>query len=71
MPVWSCKMHRCYGENEVREAAQRKLSSHYPQPADPSPAADPDSPVTCPVELYRLQPPQDISGRSLAPWRYV
>nr|XP_046251321.1 interleukin-17C [Scatophagus argus] len=71
VPVWTCKMNRCYEEHELSEAAQRKLRSHYPQKPEPSVAAAPDSPASCPVALYQQQPPQHLSGRSLSPWRYV
>lgn len=71
VPVWTCKMNRCYDEHELSDAAERKLRSHYPQPLDPSPAAAPDSPLSCPVGLYQQQMPQHLSGRSLSPWRYV
>lgn len=69
--VSACKMNRCYDDGELSDAAERKLRSHYHQPPDPVPAADPDSPASCPVELYRYLAPSDESGRSLSPWRYV
>ncbi|XP_068595883.1 interleukin-17C [Brachionichthys hirsutus] len=67
VPVWTCKLYRCYDEQQLGEAAERKLRTHYPQPPEPSPAAAHDSPASCPVELYD----QHLSGRSLSPWRYV
>lgn len=69
--VSAYKMNHCYDDDELSEAAERKLRSHYHQPPDPVPAADPDSPSSCPVELYRFLAPQEVSGRSLSPWRYV
>ncbi|XP_056907976.1 interleukin-17C [Takifugu flavidus] len=64
--------NRCYDEHELSEAANRKLRSHYPQPAEPSPAAAADSSYTCPLELYLQKDlPPHLSGRSLSPWRYV
>ncbi|XP_044048283.1 LOW QUALITY PROTEIN: interleukin-17C [Siniperca chuatsi] len=71
VPALTCKMNRCYDDHELSEAAERKLRSHYPQPPEPSAAAAPDAPVSCPVALYQQQPPQHISDRSLSPWRYV
>ncbi|XP_068170187.1 interleukin-17C [Antennarius striatus] len=71
VPVWTCKMHRCYDEHELSEAADRKLRGHYPQPPDPSPAATSDSPASCPVDLYDQPLAQQLSSRSLSPWRYV
>lgn len=68
--IWRCKMSRCYDEHELREVADRKLRSHYPQPLDPSPAAYLGS--SCPVKLYQQQQlPKHLSGRSLSPWRYM
>ncbi|XP_037622040.1 interleukin-17C [Sebastes umbrosus] len=69
-PVWSFGMPRCYEEQELNLAAERKLRSHYPQPPEPAHAAEPDSAASCPVELFQ-QPPQHIYDRSLSPWRYV
>ncbi|XP_041795685.1 interleukin-17C [Chelmon rostratus] len=71
VPVITCMGSRCYDDHELSVAADRKLRTHYPQPPDPSPAAAPDSPASCPVALYQQQVPQHISGRSLSPWRYV
>lgn len=71
VPVWTCKPNRCYDEVELNAAVERKLRSHYPQPLDPSPAVAPDSPASCPVELYQREAPRHLSGRSLSPWRYV
>lgn len=71
VPVWMCKMNRCYDESELSEAAARKLRVHYHQAPDPSPAADPDSLSSCPLELYQHLAPQDETKRSLSPWRYV
>lgn len=71
VPVWMCRMNRCYNESELSEAATRKLRVHYHQPPDPSPAADPDSLSSCPLELYQHLAPQDETKRSLSPWRYV
>lgn len=66
------KSNRCYDEHELSEAADRKLRSHYPQPAEASPAAAAGSSPTCPVELYQQKDlPPHLSGRSLSPWRYV
>uniref|UniRef100_A0A8D3DH42 Interleukin 17C n=1 Tax=Scophthalmus maximus TaxID=52904 RepID=A0A8D3DH42_SCOMX len=73
-PAWTCKMHRCFSERELQDAAEKRLRSHYPQPAEPSAAAasaSASSPASCPVELYRHQPPQQVSDRSASPWRYV
>lgn len=67
----TCASNRCYFEHELSEAANRKLRSHYPQPAEPSPAAAAGSSYTCPVRLYQQQLPPHLSGRSLSPWRYV
>lgn len=71
VPVLTCKMHRCYEDHELSEAVERKLRSHYPQPQDPAPAAARDSPAACPVALYQQQAAEQLSGRSLSPWRYV
>lgn len=68
----TCASTRCYDEHELSEAANRKLRSHYPQPAEPAAAAAASSPRTCPVELYQQKElPPHLSGRSLSPWRYV
>ncbi|XP_019968484.2 interleukin-17C [Paralichthys olivaceus] len=71
-PVWSCKMNRCFEEQDLDEAAEKKLRTHYPRPLDVSPAAAAaaDSPASCPVELYQ-QRPVELSDRSVSPWRYV
>ncbi|GAA6224614.1 interleukin-17F-like, partial [Lates japonicus] len=74
VPVWTCnmtRMHRCYDEHELSEAAERKLRTHYPQPPESSPAAAEDSPVSCPVAFYGQQKPQALRDRSLSPWRYI
>lgn len=69
--VPACKMNRCYDDGELREAAERKLRSHYPQPPDPLPTADPDSPPSCPVDQFRSLARDNTNERSLSPWRYV
>ncbi|XP_047452948.1 interleukin-17C [Mugil cephalus] len=72
VPVWTCHEHRCLNETRLREVAQKKLESRFRQPLDPSPTADPGSPLSCPVELYRQrQPLPGLRNRSLSPWRYV
>ncbi|XP_033491794.1 interleukin-17C [Epinephelus lanceolatus] len=71
VPVLTCKMNRCYDEHELSDAAERKLRMHYPQPPEPSTQNAPDSPASCPVDHFHQQPPQDISERSLSPWRYL
>ncbi|KAM3870058.1 interleukin-17C [Diretmus argenteus] len=58
----------CYDEEELKDKADKKLSSHYPQPPEPRGLAAAGSPV-CPVELY--QQSVDIKSRSLSPWRYI
>ncbi|TNN47668.1 hypothetical protein EYF80_042111 [Liparis tanakae] len=68
VPVWSCKMHRCYKDSELVEAAQRKLRSHYPQPPEPAAAAmaaaaQPGSPVSCPVALFPQRAPEHVHDR--------
>ncbi|XP_026167847.1 interleukin-17C [Mastacembelus armatus] len=70
VPAWTCKINRCCDEQEVREAAERKLRNHFPQTPDPSPAVA-DTAASCPVELYQYQPPEELRQRSLSPWRYV
>ncbi|KAK9517315.1 hypothetical protein VZT92_025198 [Zoarces viviparus] len=71
VPVWTCRMNRCYDDSELSEAAERKLRNHYPQSLELPTAAAPDSPAPCPVALFPQQPPQHIRDRSLSPWRYV
>nr|QRW33324.1 Interleckin-17C [Lateolabrax maculatus]UBR18740.1 interleukin 17C [Lateolabrax maculatus] len=71
VPVWTCKMNRCYDVHELSEAVERKLRSHYPQPPEPSATAAPESPAVCPEELYQQQTLQHIRSRSLSPWRYI
>ncbi|XP_022612065.1 interleukin-17F-like [Seriola dumerili] len=71
VPVWACKMHKCYEDHELSDAANRKLMSHYPQPPEPLSAAAADTPSSCPLALYEQQLPQHISDRSVSPWRYV
>ncbi|KAM9854732.1 interleukin-17C [Aulostomus maculatus] len=65
----ACNFNRCYDEQELKEAAERKLRSHYPQPLDPPSMLAPDSPASCPLELYQQR--LELSDRSLSPWRYV
>ncbi len=65
-------MYRCYDDDELSEAAKRKLRTHYPQPLEPSTVAAQDSPASCPVALYQQLPARrEFSDRSLSPWRYV
>ncbi|XP_037306704.1 interleukin-17C [Pungitius pungitius] len=71
MPVWTCRMNRCYDVHELHRAAERKLRSHYPQPQESFAAAMSNSSASCPVALFPQQPPQHIRDRSLSPWRYV
>ncbi|XP_034389983.1 interleukin-17C [Cyclopterus lumpus] len=70
VPVWACKMNRCYDDSELVEAAQKKLRSHYPQPLELA-TPQPDSEASCPVALFPQQAPEHIRDRSLSPWRYV
>ncbi|XP_058501256.1 interleukin-17C isoform X2 [Solea solea] len=71
-PVWTFKMNRCYDDDELSDAADRKLRSHFLQPPEPSAVeeeAEPSS-SSCPVSLYQ-QRLQEMSDRSVSPWRYV
>ncbi|XP_028442182.1 interleukin-17F-like [Perca flavescens] len=68
VPVWT----KCYQDDrELQEAAERKLMTRYPQPAEPPATAAPDSPASCPVEHFPQKSPQHLHDRSLSPWRYV
>ncbi|XP_042351451.1 interleukin-17C [Plectropomus leopardus] len=71
VPVCTSKRSPCYEEHRLREEAEKKLKSHYPQPPDPSTNSTRDSPVSCPVESFYQKPSEDANERSLSPWRYV
>ncbi|XP_008301424.1 interleukin-17C-like isoform X1 [Stegastes partitus] len=71
VPVWSNKMFRCYNETELLGAAERKLRSHYPQPAEPSAAAARGAELPCPLQLYQQPASTELSARSVSPWTYV
>lgn len=71
MPAWTHGMHQCYDEDKLRDAAERKLRRRFQQPVEPVTTAAPDSPASCPLELYRHKTPKDLHERSLSPWRYV
>uniref|UniRef100_A0A8C9Z3P8 Interleukin 17C n=2 Tax=Sander lucioperca TaxID=283035 RepID=A0A8C9Z3P8_SANLU len=66
VPVWT----RCYEDDqELQDAAERKLMTSYTQPEEPQTTAAPDSPASCPVEHFPKQSADH--ARSLSPWRYV
>ncbi|TMS05301.1 interleukin-17C [Larimichthys crocea] len=69
--VWTEKMYRCYDEHELDDAAERKLRTHYPQAADTLPAQASDTPAGCPVALFQQATPNQLSHRSVSPWRYI
>ncbi|XP_038561648.1 interleukin-17C [Micropterus salmoides] len=71
VPAWTHGMHQCYDEDKLRDAAERKLRRRFQQPVEPVTTAAPDSPASCPLELYRHKTPKDLHERSLSPWRYV
>ncbi|XP_061891318.1 interleukin-17C [Entelurus aequoreus] len=68
-PAWTCNVNRCYEEGELSKAANRKLTSHYPQPPEPHGVLAWDSPASCPLDLYVHY--QQREARSLSPWRFV
>ncbi|XP_026221765.1 interleukin-17C [Anabas testudineus] len=69
VPVWTYSS-RCYDEDKVSEAADKRLRTHR-QHGSPSPAAVSDSPAECPVKLYERLSSKSLEERSLSPWRYV
>lgn len=74
-PAWSSKRQRCYSEEELSEAAEKKLSTYYLQshnlPARGAVASDSTTSFTCPLHLYQQQQNLKISMRSVSPWTYV
>ncbi|XP_069575533.1 interleukin-17C [Brachyistius frenatus] len=70
VPAWTCKMFRCYNDTELTGAAERKLRSHYPQPAEPSPTAARHVTLSCPVAQLSSASTA-VRDRSLSPWTYV
>uniref|UniRef100_A0AAQ5X2I6 Interleukin 17c n=2 Tax=Amphiprion ocellaris TaxID=80972 RepID=A0AAQ5X2I6_AMPOC len=70
-PVCSCKMSRCYNDTELTRAAEQKLRSHYPQPAEHLATAARGAKPSCPLELYRQPASRELNVRSVSPWTYV
>ncbi|XP_041651124.1 interleukin-17C [Cheilinus undulatus] len=60
----------CMREDRVAEAAEKKLGMLVPE-GDAVETEAAGEPPACPVELYRRYAPQNLSSRSLSPWRYV
>ncbi|XP_072290522.1 interleukin-17C [Eucyclogobius newberryi] len=60
-------VHACYDEENLENAARKKLQSHYHQPAFPTQASS--APSSCPLDLYEKD--KTLKGRSISPWAYV
>uniref|UniRef100_UPI0037E96344 interleukin-17C n=1 Tax=Semicossyphus pulcher TaxID=241346 RepID=UPI0037E96344 len=60
--------HACHKEDALEGQAMKRLGHHFQQPHT---ASTTESPASCPLELYRKHAPQELSGRSLSPWRNV
>lgn len=71
VPMWSSKMFRCYNDQELQAAADRKLRTHYLRPTEAPRTTARSSSYSCPLELYKTPLSDEQRDRSLSPWRFV
>ncbi|KAK5928588.1 hypothetical protein CgunFtcFv8_013642 [Champsocephalus gunnari] len=68
-PGWSLRSSRCFPEQDLKDAAERELRSHFREPPQNLKPLGPS--YSCPVEMFTQQPPTHLKDRSLSPWGYV
>ncbi|XP_034060995.1 interleukin-17F-like [Gymnodraco acuticeps] len=66
---WSLRSNRCLPEQDLKDAAERELRSHFQEPPQNQKPLGPS--YSCPVEMFTQQPPTHLKDRSLSPWGYV
>ncbi|XP_063336980.1 interleukin-17C [Pelmatolapia mariae] len=71
VPMWSSKMFRCYNDEELQAAADRKLRTHYLRATEAPRTTAHSSSYSCPLDLYKRQLSEEQRDRSLSPWRFV
>ncbi|XP_063729869.1 interleukin-17C [Eleginops maclovinus] len=71
-PIWSFRSRRCLPEQDLREAAKKKLKERFFLEASGKQLEQQlDSTYSCPLKMFSQRPPTHLNGRSLSPWRYV